>query len=140
MSKVWFITGATRGIGAALVRAALGAGERVVATGRHPERVSQELGTMERFLSVCLDVTHESQAEAAVHAAFERFGRIDVVVNNAGFAILGSRRGSQRCRGAQTVRDERIRPSQCDKGRVACAARPGSRTHHQSLIDRRRQR
>ena len=90
MDKVWFITGAMRGIGTALVKAALGAGERVVATGRHPERVIKEFGTTDRLLPVCLDVTHEYEAKAAVHTAFERFGRIDVVVNNAGFAVLGA--------------------------------------------------
>ena len=78
------------GIGAAVVKAALGAGDRVVATGRHPERVTRELGTRDRLLPVCLDVTRECEAQAAVHAAFERFGRIDVVVNNAGFAVLGA--------------------------------------------------
>ena len=89
MSKVWFITGATRGIGAEIAKAALAAGNQVVATGRKPQAATQALGTSEDLLPVALDVTREEQVKAAVQAAIERFGRIDVLVNNAGFGHLG---------------------------------------------------
>jgi NAD(P)-dependent dehydrogenase (short-subunit alcohol dehydrogenase family) len=81
--KVWFITGAGRGMGTDIARAALEAGHAVVATGRDPERVAQALGQADDLLAVKLDVTNPADAEAAVRAAVERFGRIDVLVNNA---------------------------------------------------------
>jgi NAD(P)-dependent dehydrogenase (short-subunit alcohol dehydrogenase family) len=81
--KIWFITGAGRGMGTDFARAALAAGDAVVATGRSPDAVTQALGTSDDLLVVRLDVTSLTQAEAAVRAAVERFGRIDVLVNNA---------------------------------------------------------
>src|SRR3954469_21496413 len=91
MSKVWFITGASSGIGTALVRAALDAGERVVATARNVEKlrsaIDQPAG--ERLAFVPLDVASEEQAQKAVAAALENFGRIDVLVNNAGYCLMG---------------------------------------------------
>ena len=90
MSKVWLITGAARGLGAEIAKAALVNGDRVVATGRklaQVEKTFAEIG--DRVLSLPLDVTSESQAVAAVEAAVERFGRIDVLVNNAGYGLLG---------------------------------------------------
>ena len=81
--KVWFITGAGRGMGVDLVRAALAAGHAVVATGRDTARLSRVLGTSGDLLPVKLDVTQPGDAEAAVRAAVDRFGRIDVLVNNA---------------------------------------------------------
>lgn len=83
VSKVWLITGAGRGMGAEFARAALAAGHRVVATGRRPEAIAKSVGVHENLLAVKLDVTRPVDAEAAVHAAVERFGRIDVLVNNA---------------------------------------------------------
>jgi NAD(P)-dependent dehydrogenase (short-subunit alcohol dehydrogenase family) len=90
MSKIWMVTGATRGIGAEVVKAAVAAGDKVVATGRNHEllrRTFAEFG--DRVLPVTLDVTSEDQAEAAVEIALARFGRIDVLVNNAGYGLLG---------------------------------------------------
>jgi NAD(P)-dependent dehydrogenase (short-subunit alcohol dehydrogenase family) len=87
--KVWFITGAGRGMGADFGKAALGAGYAVVATGRDPERVAQALGHADDVLAVKLDVTSRADAEAAVRAAVERFGRIDVLVNNAASFYAG---------------------------------------------------
>jgi NAD(P)-dependent dehydrogenase (short-subunit alcohol dehydrogenase family) len=81
--KVWFITGAGRGMGVAFARAALAAGHAVVATGRHPDRVTQAVGPAAALLVAPLDITHPADAQAAVQAAVARFGRIDVLVNNA---------------------------------------------------------
>jgi len=86
--KVWFITGAGRGMGADFAKAALAAGYAVVATGRNPESVSKTLGASNELFAVKLDVTSRADADAAVRAAVDRFGRIDVLVNNAG--LVGS--------------------------------------------------
>jgi NAD(P)-dependent dehydrogenase (short-subunit alcohol dehydrogenase family) len=90
MSKTWFITGATRGLGADVAAAALKAGDRVVATGRQRAAVGDKLGPdNDRLLALELDVSDAAQARAAVAAALERFGAIDVLVNNAGYGHLG---------------------------------------------------
>jgi NAD(P)-dependent dehydrogenase (short-subunit alcohol dehydrogenase family) len=81
--KVWFITGASRGMGTDFAKAALAAGHAVVATGRNPDAVAKAVGQTEDLLVVTLDVTRPADAEAAVQAAVDRFGRIDVLVNNA---------------------------------------------------------
>jgi NAD(P)-dependent dehydrogenase (short-subunit alcohol dehydrogenase family) len=87
--KIWFITGAGRGMGVDIAKAALAAGHAVVATGRNPERVSAALGAHTDLLVVKLDVTDPADAQAAVTAAVERLGRIDVLVNNAGNFYAG---------------------------------------------------
>src|SRR5436190_16413211 len=89
MRKVWFITGAGRGMGTDIAKAALAAGNAVVATGRSPEKVAAAIGATDDLLVVKLDVTDPADAEAAVEAAVERFGRIDVLVNNAGNFYAG---------------------------------------------------
>jgi NAD(P)-dependent dehydrogenase (short-subunit alcohol dehydrogenase family) len=81
--KVWFVTGAGRGMGVEFSRVALAAGNAVVATGRNPGAVTDAIGAADDLLVLKLDVTSRQDAEAAVQAAAERFGRIDVLVNNA---------------------------------------------------------
>jgi NAD(P)-dependent dehydrogenase (short-subunit alcohol dehydrogenase family) len=87
--KVWFVTGASRGMGVEVVRAALAAGHAVVATGRDPEAVARAVGEAGDLLVAKLDITRPDDAGAAVGAALGRFGRIDVLVNNAGNFYAG---------------------------------------------------
>ena len=87
--KVWLITGAARGMGADFAKAVITAGHSVVATGRDPSRVSSVLGESDDLVPVKLDVTSRADAEAAVKVAIERFGRIDVLVNNAASFYAG---------------------------------------------------
>ena len=90
MSKVWFITGSAGGIGAGIVRAALTAGDLVAATDLDPERLQQVYAaSAAHVLTAQLDIRDAAQAEAAVDAALARFGRIDVLVNNAGYGQFG---------------------------------------------------
>ena len=88
-SQTWFITGANRGIGLAIARAALAAGHRVVATARQGAAVVEALGDRDDVLALDLDVTRPAQVRAAVEAATARFGGIDDLVNNAGYGHLG---------------------------------------------------
>ena len=87
--KVWLITGAGRGLGADIAKAALAAGHAVVATGRDPAKISAALGEHEHLMVVKLDVTSATDASAAVEATVQRFGRLDVLVNNAGHFVAG---------------------------------------------------
>jgi NAD(P)-dependent dehydrogenase (short-subunit alcohol dehydrogenase family) len=87
--KVWLVTGAGRGMGVDIAKAALAADHAVVATGRNTDTVTQVLGEHDDLLVAALDVTSPSSAEAATRAAVERFGRIDVLVNNAGNFYAG---------------------------------------------------
>jgi NAD(P)-dependent dehydrogenase (short-subunit alcohol dehydrogenase family) len=87
--SVWFITGAGRGMGVEIAKAALDAGHQVVATGRDPEKVAKAFPESTNLLVVKLDVTSQRDADAAAQAAIGRFGRIDVVVNNAASFYAG---------------------------------------------------
>ncbi|GFG49570.1 short-chain dehydrogenase/reductase [Mycolicibacterium agri] len=99
--SVWFITGASRGFGLAIAREALARGESVVATARNPQTVLDALPDAgDRLLAVALDVTDADAARAAADTAIERFGRIDVLVNNAGRGLLGA---------VEEVSDEEVR-------------------------------
>lgn len=87
--SVWFITGAGRGMGLDITKAALAAGHQVVATGRNIEKVAKAVGQSENLLIVKLDVTSQADADAAAKATIDRFGRIDVIVNNAASFYAG---------------------------------------------------
>jgi NAD(P)-dependent dehydrogenase (short-subunit alcohol dehydrogenase family) len=87
--KVWFITGAGRGMGVDIAKAALAAGHKVVATGRNVEKVENALGKSADLLVLKLDVTSQADAKAAVEAAVQQFGSIDVLVNNAASFYAG---------------------------------------------------
>jgi NAD(P)-dependent dehydrogenase (short-subunit alcohol dehydrogenase family) len=89
--SVWFVTGASRGFGAEIVDQALAAGHQVVATARDPRSVTSRFpDSDDHLLAVALDVTDEAAARAAVDSAIQRFGRIDIVVNNAGRGLLSA--------------------------------------------------
>lgn len=88
--KTWFITGASRGFGALVVEKALDKGDAVVATARNPQTIIERFGLNPHLLPLALDVTNEAQAVTATEAAIARFGKIDVLLNNAGFGLLGA--------------------------------------------------
>lgn len=88
--RTWFITGATRGFGALIAKEALSRGDAVVGTGRRAEGVTEAIGAHPNLLAAALDVTREADAVTAVEQAVARFQRIDVLVNNAGFGLLGA--------------------------------------------------
>jgi NAD(P)-dependent dehydrogenase (short-subunit alcohol dehydrogenase family) len=87
--KVWLITGAGRGLGVDIAKAALAAGHDVVATGRDTAKVAAAVGDHDNLLVITLDVTRSADAEATVAAAIAKFGRIDILVNNAGNFFAG---------------------------------------------------
>jgi len=89
MSKVWFITGSSRGLGVDIAKVALGAGQKVVATARNSNAVTKALGEHENLLVLKLDVTKPEDSTAAVKTALGKFGTIDVLVNNAGYGHFG---------------------------------------------------
>ena len=91
MSKVWFVTGSSRGLGRAIVEHALEGGDQVAATARRPEQLDDLVAQHgDRVKPVALDVTDAAQAEEAVRDAVEAFGRLDIVVNNAGYADIAA--------------------------------------------------
>lgn len=87
--KIWLITGAGRGLGVDIAKAALAAGHGVVATGRDPKKVEAAIGRHDDLLAVKLDVTRPEDAQAAIETTVAKFGRIDVLVNNAGNFYAG---------------------------------------------------
>ncbi|KHA70636.1 short-chain dehydrogenase [Pseudomonas chlororaphis] len=88
--RTWFITGASRGFGSLIAARALRAGDAVIATARNPQDITERLGEQPNLLAVRLDVTREEEAHHAVAEGIKRFGRIDVLINNAGFGVLGA--------------------------------------------------
>jgi len=100
-SKVWFITGASRGFGALIAKDALERGDKVIATARNPQAVIDALGSHVNLLALKLDVTDEQAAIEAARQSIERFSRIDILMNNAGYGLLGAVEES----GDQEVKD-----------------------------------
>jgi len=100
-SKVWFITGASRGFGALIAKDALARGDKVVATARNPQTVIDALGSHPNLLALKLDVTNEQAAIEAAEQSIQQFSRIDILVNNAGYGLLGAVEES----GDQEVKD-----------------------------------
>lgn len=91
MSKIWFITGSSRGLGRSITLAALRAGDRVVSTARKPQQLDDLVAEFgDAIYPLALDVTNNEQVEQAVDAAVKHFGRLDVVVNNAGYGDLAA--------------------------------------------------
>lgn len=90
MKKTWFITGASKGLGLELVRQLLARGENVAATSRNKEELEGLVPASENFLALQMDLTRESNVKTAVDAAIEKFGGLDVVINNAGYGLLGA--------------------------------------------------
>src|SRR5215471_6094459 len=88
--KTWFITGASRGFGALVADRALAKGDGVVATARNPKAIAERFGDRPNLVALALDVTREDQVIAAAKAAIDRFHRIDVLINNAGFGLMGA--------------------------------------------------
>lgn len=88
--SVWFITGASRGFGARVAGLALAKGDRVVATARGAASIAERFGAHPNLHALKLDVAVEAQAQVAAMAAVERFGRIDILLNNAGYGLLGA--------------------------------------------------
>lgn len=87
--RTWLITGASRGFGAEIAKAVLAVGDRLIATARNQADL-QQFGTSKDVLTLSMDVTDEAQVKAAIATALEKFGQIDVLVNNAGFGLLGA--------------------------------------------------
>jgi NAD(P)-dependent dehydrogenase (short-subunit alcohol dehydrogenase family) len=103
-TNTWFITGAGRGMGVEFARAAPAAGHNVVATARNLDSVTEAVGEHEQLLVVKLDITSPQDAEQAVHAAIERFGRIDVLVTTPPTSSPASSRSSRRSRSTPRFR------------------------------------
>ena len=138
MSKVWFITGSSRGFGAELVRAVLAHGDRVVATARQPEQLHVLIaGSEDRARVFGLDVTDAEAAVAAVEFAVAEFGRIDVVVNNAGYANSAIIEEARFRRLPRSDRGQPLRRRERHARRAAGPARAAIRCVRSVFIDRR---
>ena len=140
-ARTWFITGSSRGFGREWAIAALERGDSVAATARDTGSLDDLVERFgDRILPLKLDVTDRAAVFAAVETAHGRFGRLDVVVNNAGYGQFGHDRGDQRGRGAGAVRDERLRRAVGHPGRAADPAGAGIGAHPAGVVDRRDQR
>jgi NAD(P)-dependent dehydrogenase (short-subunit alcohol dehydrogenase family) len=90
MAQIWFVTGASRGLGFAIAQAVLEKGDAVVAAARNASRAEQVLGPSDRVFAVSVDVTDRASIQRAADTAVARFGKIDVIVNNAGYGLMGA--------------------------------------------------
>ncbi|WP_276088094.1 SDR family oxidoreductase [Pedobacter sp. JY14-1] len=88
--KVWFVTGASKGLGADLVKQLLADGYRVAATSRKREALTEAIGVQENFLALNMDVSNDSDVKGVIGQVIDKFGRIDVIVNNAGYSQIGA--------------------------------------------------
>lgn len=100
VQKVWFVTGASKGFGLSLVNALLAGGYSVAATSRSQDDLVEAAGTHDNFLPLAVDLTDEADVKRAITQTVDRFGRIDVVVNNAGYGLIG---------GLEELTDEEVR-------------------------------
>ena len=118
MSKVWFVTGSNSGIGLGIAKSALAGGDRVVATGRNMEKLRAAFADVrpDNLELIPLDVTEATQAQSAVEGAVKRFGRIDVLVNNAGYSLLGKFRGNLGRGSAEPFSGEFLWSGECLEG------------------------
>jgi len=135
--KVWLVTGAGRGLGVDIAKAALAAGHAVVATGRNPEKVTAAIGESDDLLAVKLDVTDPADAASAVAAAVDRFGRIDVLVNNAGNFNAGFFEELSPEEFPGPDRDHLLRPGQRHPRGTPGDAGPTLRPNDHDLLNRR---
>jgi len=135
MSKVWFITGAGRGMGVDIGKAALATGNKVVATGRNPDKVAEALGKSADLLVAKLDVTKPADAESAVRAAVDKFGRIDVLVNNAANFYAGFFEELMPEQMERQLSTSLSRPDECHPRRPAGHAQAAFRADHHDLFN-----
>jgi NAD(P)-dependent dehydrogenase (short-subunit alcohol dehydrogenase family) len=134
LMKTWFITGASRGFGALITERALVKGDAVVATARNPQAVVDRSGAHPNLLAVALDVSNEEQAAAAAKAAIKRFGRIDVLLNNAGFGLMGAVEEASAAE-IEAVYRTNVRAVDCHPRSFALHAQSANGAHPQHLVD-----
>jgi short chain dehydrogenase len=137
MAKVWLITGTSKGFGRIWAEAALQRGDEVVATARNVDTLAALTEAHGDAVLTPLDVTDKPAVDAAIAAGHERFGRLDVVVNNAGYGLFGAVEEVSEEQ-ARADRDEPVRRAVGDESRPADPTRAGIRSHHPGLLDRRR--
>src|SRR5947207_1625004 len=141
MSKVWFVTGASKGFGREFVLAALERGDKVAATARNTDTLSDLVKQYgDAVLPVELDVTNRDQVFAAVKSAHETFGRIDVVINNAGYGLFGTVEEITEHQLRDQLEDEPIRRFPCHAGGPPDPPRAAPGPHHPDLDHGRHRR
>ena len=139
--KIWFITGTSRGFGREWTIAALERGDKVAATARDLSTLDDLAAKYgDALLPLKLDVTDREADFAAVKAAHDHFGRLDIVVNNAGYGQFGFIEELTEAGGARPDRDERLRRAVGHAGGAAVPAGAAQRAHHPGVVDRRHHR